>query len=128
MNSNYLKIAGLMLYAGEGAKTGRTVDLANSDPVIIETFVKFLRNCCQIKENRLKFYLYCFDNQPLQELISFWCSLLKTTPSQFTKPYIRTAAPQLRRVAQYGVIHVRYSDKQLHAQLLAQIQKLFNDL
>jgi len=52
-----LKVAGIMLYWAEGARKGSTVDFANSDPDMIRIFVKFLRNICGIKEERLRVYL-----------------------------------------------------------------------
>ena len=40
-----LRIAGLMLYWGEGAKkNSHSIDFANSDPGMIDIFLKFLRN------------------------------------------------------------------------------------
>lgn len=116
-----LETAGLMLYVGEGAKTGNTVDFTNSNQKVVSTFVDFLRYICQIDENRLKFYLYCFENQDKHQIIHFWCKLLNTTPTQFTKPYIRPKQTESKRIAEHGVIHVRYSDKRLLEEILEKI-------
>lgn len=122
MNRNMLKTIGLMLYAGEGAKTGKTVDFINSDPLFVKAFVSYLRECCQIDENRLKFYLYCFEDQDTSQLIDFWCTHLDLKPIQFTKPYIRSVRTNRnKRIATYGVLHARYSDKKLLLSILNQI-------
>lgn len=117
-----LKVGALMLYAGEGAKTGRTVDLTNIDPLIIKAFVAYLRHCCKIDENRLKFYLYCFESQNTVDIIDFWCRYLKVTKNQFTKPYVRRVNKQVTRIAPYGVLHVRYSDKSLLNKILTDMK------
>jgi hypothetical protein len=124
-----LKIAALMLYWGEGAKTGNTVDLANSSLPALKLFLKFLREICQVKENKLRFYLYCFkENNPAQ-LISYWSQALKVNKSQFTKPYIReTRTEQMSRVMPHGVLHIRYSDKKLLTEILANSETILNEL
>lgn len=113
-----LMVSALMLYQGEGAKNGPTVDLANSDPQTISIFLKFLRKICRIDEKRLRFYLYCFSDQNPDALISFWSKLLRVKRDQFTKPYVRQNSGKLRRIMQNGVLHVRYSDKKLHTAIM----------
>jgi len=114
-----LLVAGAMLYYGEGAKTGQTVDFANSDPRMLKIFIKFLREICGIDEKKLRFYLYCFSNQNSGELIRYWSKLLKASTEQFTKPYIKEANPKQTRVMSYGVLHIRYSDSRLLSRILS---------
>lgn len=103
----------LMLYVGEGAKSGQTVDFVNSDPQTILFFTTFLRKICRVDERRLKLYLYCWSDQNVYALIDFWCDHLHVAPVQFTKPCIRQSNTKLLRRSIRGVIHVRYSDKKL---------------
>lgn len=114
-----LLVAGIMLYFGEGAKTGVTVDLANSDDRIIKLFLKFLRKICCIDEKRLRFYLYCFSDQNANALINYWSSQLNVEKEQFTKPYVRSTVNRGNRSMPHGVIHIRYSDKKLLAKILS---------
>jgi len=113
-----LIIAGAMLYYGEGAKTGQTVDLANSNPEILRLFLKFLRKICRVNEDRLRFYLYCFSDQNAIQLINFWSRELNVNKVNFTKPYIRKANNNLSRRMPYGVLHIRYSDVRLLNKIL----------
>ncbi len=114
-----LLIAAVMLYYGEGAKTGTTVDLANSDPGILKLFLKFLREICGVDTSRLRFYLYCFSDQNPVELIRFWSRELTVSRNNFTKPYIRKIQQEKpRRRMPYGVLHIRYSDKKLLTKIL----------
>lgn len=123
-----LMASAIMLYCGEGAKTGNTVDFANSSPGIIQVFVYFLRRVCQIDENRLRLYLYCFANQNSNKLISFWSKLLKVDKANFTKPYVREARVGHSRTIKYGVLHVRYSDKKLLQEILLLSEKFIQEL
>ncbi len=123
-----LLIAATMLYCGEGAKTGVTVDLANSDTRIIKLFLKFLRKICKVDEKRLRFYLYCFSDQDQKSLIKYWSLQLKVEQNQFTKPYVRSTFNRGKRQIPYGVIHVRYSDKKLLQKILSLCDSLITTL
>jgi hypothetical protein len=124
-----LRTAALMLYWGEGAKTGNTVDLANSSPAAVKLFLNYLRKICQVRENKLRFYLYCFARNDCQRLISFWVKELKVRRQQFTKPYIRDARlTNSTRVMPWGVLHVRYSDKKLLNEILRSCEVVFKEL
>ncbi len=114
-----LLIAAVMLYFGEGAKSGTTVDFANSDPATLKIFISFLRKICRIDEKRLRLYLYCFSDQNPSKLISFWSKTLNVRIRNFTKPYIRKIGKNLRRTMIRGVLHIRYSDKRLLGEILS---------
>ena len=113
-----LLTAALMLYAGEGAKTGSTVDFANSDPGFLKIFLLFLRKICRVDENKLRFYLYCFDNNDVEQIKNFWVKTLNVSLNNFTKPYVRPFNGKNTRVMKYGVLHIRYNDKRLLEKIL----------
>ncbi len=123
LQDKFLEIAALMLYLGEGAKTGKTVDFTNTSPQAIQIFFRFLNDICGVQRNRIKFYLYCFSSQKLTDLIKYWTHLLKVNKKQFTKPYIRKNKNS-SRIAPYGVLHIRYSDKKLLRDILDLISKI----
>jgi len=123
-----LLIAAVMLYYGEGAKTGNTVDLANSDIKVAKLFIKFLRKICEVDEKKLRFYLYCFSEHEVEPFVDYWSSQLSVERSQFTKPYIRSTLNKGKRSIPYGVIHVRYNDKKLKEKILELCNELINEL
>jgi len=107
-----------MLYWGEGFKGNEnshlsTVDFANSDPEMIRVYIKALRDVYELNENKLRVLLYCYLNQNVSSLISFWSKLTGIPKSQFTKPYVRTDLQKNARTMKYGLIHIRYSDMKL---------------
>ncbi len=119
-----LSSAALMLYVGEGAKTGNTVDFANSNVATHKVFLNYLRKVCQINENKLKLYLYCFSDQDINELLAFWSKSLNVKLSHFTQPYIRESTGNSFRKMTHGVLHIRYSDKRLLNKLLELSERL----
>ena len=109
-----LKIAGAMLYWAEGTLKGCTVDFANSNPEMIKIFLKFLREICGAKEERLRVYLYTHSSSNIEELKKYWHSVTNISLTQFTKPYIRKENPNVsNRKMLYGMVHIRYNDKKL---------------
>jgi hypothetical protein len=113
-----LAAIGAMLYWGEGykgsvEKPAQTVDFANSDPNMVRMFLVFLRSLYRIDESRLRVLLYCYDNQDVPELISFWSNLTRIPKQQFVKPYVKKNDVKTRDKMKHGLIHVRYADKKL---------------
>ena len=113
-NDKYLKIAGIMLYWAEGHKKGSGIDFANSDAEIIKLFLTFLRRICGVNEERLRIYLYAYEDQDINRLRNFWSKTTQIPLAQFTKPYIRKGNANLSgRKMRNGLVHIRYYDKKL---------------
>jgi hypothetical protein len=113
-----LKIAGIMLYWAEGTLRGNSVYFANSNSEMVKVFLRFLREVCGVKENRLRVYLYAYDCQNIKALKLYWHKITKIPLGQFIKPYIRKSSISLsQRKLPYGLIHVRYNDKRLQEQI-----------
>lgn len=125
-----LKIAGLMLYWGEGAKTIRTrqVNLANTNPAMIKVFITFLREIYHVDESRLRCHLYCFKTQNLAETLDFWSNLTGIPKHQFIHPYISHKIEAKHAKIQCGVCHIVYSDKRLLQLILNEIDQLSKQL
>ncbi|MFH1745396.1 MAG: hypothetical protein ABH881_04520 [bacterium] len=121
-----LKIAGVSLYWGEGSKWEgeKIVDFANSNPQMIEIFLKFLIKICGINKKKLRVLLYCHSNQDAENLKKYWSKLTGISKKQFTKPYIKKSNKKNKEgKMKYGLIHVRYNDKKL----LILIKKWINE-
>ncbi len=109
-----LKVAGIMLYWAEGTQKGGTVDFANSNPQMVNIFLKFLREICGVDERRLRVYLYAYEYQDIEKLKDFWCKVTDIHVNQFTKPYVRRGNLNLsKRKMLYGLAHIRYNDTKL---------------
>jgi len=129
-----LKMAGVVLYWGEGAKLrGKNsgVDFANSNSEMIKVFLKFLREICRVDEKKLRVYLYCYSNQNIESLLDYWYKITSIPLNQFTKPYVRKDfLPEKIGKMEYGMIHIRYADKKLLIQIdswINEYSKLFGN-
>jgi len=124
-----LKTAGLMLYWAEGAKKQpHKIDFANSNPLMIKLFIKFLRKIYRVNESRLRCLIFGYPSHNIQELTNYWSKLTHIPKSQFIKPYIRQDGGNTRDKMKYGVLHVSYSDKRLFQLILKEIRHLSYNL
>ncbi len=120
-----LKLAGLILYWGEGYKTIKShgIDFANSDPDMVAIFVKFLRVIYRVDEKRFRILLYCYANQDIKSLIRFWSKLTGIPKKQFSKPYVRKDFKENGRKMKYGMVHIRYADKKLFLSIMESVEE-----
>jgi hypothetical protein len=121
---NELKIAGVMLYWGEGAKTGGTIKFANSDPEMIKIFLNFLRKICGIYEERLKVLIHMYPDHNENELKNFWSRTTSVSLSRFYKSHIHHGKiGTYKTKSKYGTLAINYSDKKLLKILLGWIEQ-----
>jgi hypothetical protein len=120
-------VAGAALYAGEGAKTGNTVKLANSDPRMVAFFCAWLRHHFEIDERRLRISLYLHQGLDLDAAIAFWSAVTQIPPTQFTKPYRAVPDPTIRRSKHpRGCASVVYSSTSVHRAVMGLVQALLS--
>ncbi len=118
-----LRIAGVMLYWGEGTKGASTVKFTNSDPAMIRVFMSFLRNICGIDEGRLRALVHCYPDQQPSYLVEFWSSVSNIPIKQFYRCTIHEGRPgTYKKKSQYGTVVINYSDKRLLTLILSWIQ------
>lgn len=117
-----LLVFGLGLYAGEGSKTGSTVSMANTNPVLLRVFVAWLRRHFEVDETRLRVKLYLHEGLDLDEAERFWSAVTDIPPQQFRAPY-RAVADPTRPTAKHvhGCATVGYSCAATHRRVMAMI-------
>jgi transcriptional regulator with XRE-family HTH domain len=103
-------VAGLGLYAGDGAKTGSMVQFSNSNPTIISFFCAWLRRFLSPDESALRVRLYLHDDLDLDAAEEFWSECCRVPRSQFHRAHRPQAKATIRTNRHsYGCCHVRYS-------------------
>jgi hypothetical protein len=118
-------IAGVALYAGEGAKTDGAVGFANTDPRFISFFCAWLRHFFDVEESRLRLRLYLHEELDIHEATTFWSALTGIPPGQFLKPYRAKADPTMRRSKhRHGCPSVTYSCSATHRAIIGLVQAL----
>lgn len=90
-----LLIIGTALYWAEGykrpviirgkTKTSHRVSLTNSDPELICIFLNFLRNVCEIPNEKITIWIRYFEHQDPAYLLSFWQKKCNIPYSNFRK-------------------------------------------
>ena len=120
-------IAGLALYAGEGAKRDGYVMFANSDPRMVAFYVRWLRHFFDVDESRLRVRLYLHAGLDLDAALAFWSGLTGIPVSQFGKPYRAVPDPSIRRSKHpLGCPGVAITSARMHRQILGQIDALLS--
>lgn len=118
-------IAGLALYAGEGAKRDGDVALANTNPDIVRFFCRWLREFYEIKESGFRIFLYLHEGLDLQAATNFWSELCDIPESQFGKPYRAKAGASIRSNKHvFGCVRVRNYSKRVHRLIMGSIDAL----
>mgnify|MGYP001573687061 CR=1 FL=1 len=124
-----LRIAGVMLYWGEGTKSGNCVTLSNSNPKMVTLFLKFLRCVCNVSENRLRALLHIYSDHNEEEVKIFWSHITKIPTSQFSKTFVhKKQGGTYKKNSEYGTISLRYSDKKLLEIINGWIKEFSDDL
>jgi hypothetical protein len=122
-----LFVAGIALYAGEGAKRDGAVKFANSDPRMISLFLAWLRTFFAIDESRLRVRVYLHQGLDLEAANRFWSELTGIPESQFTKPYRAVPDPSIRRTKHvWGCPSVSYSCSPTHRMISGLIAALLS--
>ncbi|MDP2934621.1 MAG: hypothetical protein Q8N59_02560, partial [bacterium] len=99
LKKNPLFVAGLMLYWGEGDGKieNSLVRLANTDPKMIQIFIKFLLRVCCTSVEKIKISITLYPDLSEKECKKFWIKTLKIPGSQFFKTqYIQGKHPTKR--------------------------------
>ena len=120
-----LRMFVLGLYAGEGSKTGRSVSMANTNPVLLRCFITWLRREFEIDESRLRVKLYLHEGLDLDVSTTHWSSLLDIPEEQFRQPYRAVSDPSRRRAKHvHGCATVLYSCTITHRRVMAMIEAI----
>ncbi|HEV7759057.1 MAG TPA: hypothetical protein VGO78_08715 [Acidimicrobiales bacterium] len=120
-----LLIAGIALYAGEGAKGDGAVVFVNSDPLMIGLFCRWFRRFFDIDETRLRAKLYLHDGLDLQVAEHFWSELTDIPLEQFGKAYRAVPDPSIRTTKHpMGCLRVSYSRSAAHREIMGLVRAL----
>ncbi len=137
-----LLIAGIALYWAEGykrliirggiEKTHHPVSLSNSDPQLIQLFLRFLREICLVPENKISANVRIFEHQNAGQLLQFWHKTTKIPLEKFHKFYYGISKSSLGKrpynILPYGTIQIVIGDTNLYHTIMGWIKGLANTL
>ena len=120
-------MAGVALYAGEGAKTDGTVRFANTDPAMVRFFCAWLRRYFALDETRLRVRVYLHEGLDLGAAEAFWSEVTGVPRAQFGKPYRAVADPTIRRNKhEFGCVYVNYACAATHRRIMGLVRALLS--
>lgn len=123
-----LHLAGCMLYWAEGAKTRNRLHFSNSDPDMIRLFVRFLRECFGVSDDRLCLVIRCYTNNvlPIKEIEEYWLNITGLVRSNLRKTQVNKISRASKRVAKpllYGTCHIKLYDTDIAQRVRGATQK-----
>ncbi len=112
-------VAGVALYAAEGAKRDGTIQFANSDPRMLRFFCEWLRHFFAIDESRLRVRVYLHEELDIDAANRFWSAVTEIRLTQFQRPYRAANDGSVRRTKhRYGCPSVHYSCARTHREIM----------
>jgi len=102
-----LHLMGCMLYWAEGAKAKRnTIHFANSDPHMIQLFVRFLRESLHIPDAMFRLQIHCHNPDDIEHIQHYWLNLLQLPSRCLHKTQVKQGSDTRKNRLQNGVCAV----------------------
>ncbi|MEK9154717.1 MAG: hypothetical protein AAB596_01445 [Patescibacteria group bacterium] len=124
-NKDVAKIMIAMLYLGEGSKTRRgSIMIGNSDPKIINLFLRLLRYCYYIDEKKFRCTVQCRADQNIKKLEKFWAKITGIPLNQFYNARVdsRTIGQKSRNLDYKGVCRIDYFSADIFNEIMKIIE------
>jgi hypothetical protein len=119
-----LHLMGCMLYWGEGSKGKNTVRLINTDPNLLRIFIKFLRDCYDVPDVKIKVSCYFYnDLKNKTEVENFWLEVLNLPKDCLYKSTEKTAVTIKNRRREYGMCSIAVNNTAIVQNILGAIQE-----
>lgn len=110
-NRNIAKISLSLLFLTEGSKRKKgSLVFCNSDPEVIELFLRLLRFCYSIHEEKFRCTVQCRADQDVKRLEKFWSQKTSIAIRQFSKAQVdkRTVGKPTKKFEYMGVCRIVY--------------------
>jgi hypothetical protein len=124
-------IAGVALYAGDGAKGDKGFAFSNSSQNLVRFMVDWVREFYKIPESRIKGSLWLHEGLDELKAKKFWSKTIRIPLNQFTKTYIAQNKPDSRKIRknihQYGVLGIKISDSDLQREIVGLMAGVLGD-
>ena len=106
---------GIALYLGEGdKKTKHSTKLANTDPEILNIFLKFLVSLCGVEKEKIGLEINMFDDINKEIAMAYWVKALGLDRSHVKTVIIRKSkGGTYKKKSQYGTLTIYVSNVKL---------------
>lgn len=118
LDKNVYKLLCSFLFWTEGGKsTNSYVFFTNSDPKMIATFVKLIRNSYQLDEKKFRAMIHVHEYHDEVKIKDFWSKITNIPIAQFSKSYRKPHTGKRIRDNYMGTIRIRYYDYRIALEL-----------
>lgn len=124
-NSSKLHLTGCMLYWAEGAKSRNHLQFANSDPYMLQLFIRFLREEFNIPEEKYHLQIHCHSEDTLEHkrIKQYWTNLLKLPLSSLQKIQIKKGSDTRKNRLENGICSLQVYNTQILHHIYGAIQE-----
>ena len=133
-----LFLIGIALYWAEGYKrpitrngrvrTFHPVSFTNSDPNLVKVFLRFLREVCEVQEEKITADVRIYEHQNEGYLLDFWSKITNIPFTRFKKFYYGVSKLNQNKrpynILPYGTIQVRVNSTNLYHRIMGWIEGL----
>lgn len=126
-NEAKLKYLALGLYWGEGNKaSNRGLRITNTDPGVIKQFLKYLIGICQVKNDKIHFYLQTFKDNDIDLAKGYWSKQLNIDSNRINtaKPIPSMGNGSYKKLSVNGVMTMCFFNLHLKTYLMRELSKL----
>ena len=129
LSDRELFVAGIALYLGEGGKTRSSeLVLTNSDPGVLQLWVRFLDKVCGVPPAKLRVHVHYYEDLDYPSILEFWSQMLAIPMENFGQPTLKRGRMAERKVEgrriPYGTLHVRFNDSRLKSLIISWMRDL----
>ncbi len=119
------EIVGIILWWAEGSKSRQDkrwkntktypIEVTNTNPLIIQSFLDFLRYDLQVSEQRLRVQIQIHEGDDQEQIEDFWSNLTNIPIANFHKTIIRPTGNKVGKSR--GTCKIRFTDKMVYQKL-----------
>lgn len=120
-----LHLAGCMLYWAEGGKKKNSVYFVNSDPNMMQMFIRFLREEMHVADEAMTVYIHCHSSEPdeMRRIERYWLDVLSLSPSALRKTQVKKGSEYSQKTLHNGVCGLRVNSTALVQHIYGAIQE-----
>lgn len=111
--NNKKVICAVMFWCEGGKDISSGVKFINSDPLMISSFLKLLRECFTIEESKLRALIHLHEYHDASKQLSYWSGITGIPVTQFHKPFLKPNTGKNIHLGYPGCVSVRYGDVRL---------------
>jgi len=109
-----LFLVGLSLYWAEGTQKYRRFQFINSNPQIIETIMRWLREVFEITNDQITLRMYIHNVYRNEKCVDFWSKIAKIPTNKFLKTVYKPTPHTLKKNPEYkGCLRIEVRGNEL---------------